>query len=97
MPELGKNGLEDILNYFFKNFVYPKEQKENFQGSINISFIIDTNGHIKNVDVEKKFYDDKYSPVDLEAIRVFKLMSDWTPGQCNGLIVPVEMKIPIKF
>jgi hypothetical protein len=96
MPEYGK-GTADILTFFSKNFVYPKEQQDNFQGSIYISFIVDTDGQLKNIDVDKKYFGDSYSPVDLEAIRVFKLMPAWTPGQCNGFTVPVKIKIPIKF
>ncbi|MCC6181387.1 MAG: energy transducer TonB [Bacteroidia bacterium] len=87
----------DILTFFSKNFVYPKEQQDNFQGSIYISFIVDTDGQLKNIDVDKKYFGGNYSPVELEAIRVFKLMPAWTPGQCNSLTVPVKMKIPIKF
>lgn len=96
MPKY-KEGLSDILSFFAKNFVYPKEQKDNYQGSIYISYIVDTDGQLKNVDVYKKFFEDNYSPVDLEAIRVFKLMQPWTPGQLNGSTVPVKMKLPIKF
>jgi len=96
MPEYGK-GVADILTFFSKNFIYPKEQNDDFQGSIYISFIVDTDGQLINIDVEKKFYGDHYSPVDLEAIRVFKLMPAWTPGQCNGLTVPIKIKLPIRF
>lgn len=96
MPEYGK-GMQDVLTFFAKNFDYPKEQNNNFQGSIYISFMVDTDGQLKNIDVFKKFYGDHYSPVDLEAIRVFSLMPAWNAGQCNGLTVPVETKLPIKF
>ena len=96
MPEYGK-GTADILTFFSRNFVNPKEQQYNFQGSIIISFVVDTDGQLKNIEVDKKFSKDPYSPVDLEAIRVFKLMPAWSPGKCNGLTVPVKMKLPIKF
>jgi hypothetical protein len=96
MPEY-ENGTSALLSFFSKNFVYPKEQQDNYQGSIDISFIVDTDGHLKNIDAEKKFYGDKYSPVDLEAIRVFKLMPAWIPGQCNGTTVPLKMEMPIKI
>ncbi len=96
MPEYGK-GTADILAFFSKHFVYPMEQKDQFQGSVYISFIVDTDGQLIRIDVDKKYFGDNYSLVDLEAIRVFKLMPAWTPGQCDGLTVPVEMKIPIKF
>ncbi len=96
MPEYGK-GTADVLTFFSKNFIYPKEQQDNFQGSIYISFIVGIDGQLINIDVDKKYFGDNYSPVDLEVIRVFKLMPIWRPGQCNGLAVPVKMKIPIKF
>jgi hypothetical protein len=96
MPEFG-NGIKDVLGFFSQNFSYPKEQQDNFQASITISFIVDQDGKLKKIDVENKFFGDRYSPVDLEAIRVFQLMPAWTPGECKNGKVAVKMRIPIRF
>lgn len=35
--------------------------------------------------------------VDNEALRVVKLMPNWTPGENNGMKVRVKHNLPIKF
>jgi hypothetical protein len=95
MPEYS-GGTSALLSFFSKNFIYPKDQEE-FQGSIYITFIIEADGKTSNIGIYRKYYGDSLSSVDKEAIRVFKLMPSWTPGQCEGKNVPIKMTIPIKF
>jgi len=95
MPEYS-GGTSALLSFFSKNFIYPKDQEE-FQGSIYITFIIEADGSSSNIGVYRKYYGVSLSSVDKEAIRVFKLMPSWTPGQCEGNNVAVKMTIPIKF
>jgi len=89
-------GTSALLSFFLKNFCYPKDQ-EDFQGAIYITLIIDTDGKASNIGIYRKYDGDNLSLVDKEAIRVFKLMPSWTPGQCEGKNVPMKITIPIRF
>lgn len=95
MPEFS-GGTSALLSFFSKNFIYPKDQ-EDFQGSIYITFVIETDGRPSNISIYKKHYRNSLSSVDKEAIRVFKLMPTWTAGECEGKNIAVKMTLPIKF
>ena len=89
-------GLDKLLSFFSENYIYPPTQVE-FQGIIHMTFIVEPDGTISNIDVSKRFYKDRLSPVEMESIRVFKLMSAFTAAECNGTTVPFKIIIPIRF
>jgi hypothetical protein len=96
MPEYS-GGTSALLAFFAKNFVYPHNELDEFQGSIYLSFIIEADGKLSNINVYKQNKEIGLSSVDKEAIRVFQLMQNWKAGQCEGENVAVKMSMPIKF
>ena len=67
--------------------------KNNVQGSVLVSFIIEQDGTLADTKVEKKLG----SGTDEEAIRVLKLSKKWNPGLIDGKPVRVKYNIPVKF
>lgn len=88
-------GMNSLFSFFKKNMTYPKLKKgEVLQTKVLITFVVDTVGKVCALAIDKK---DKraYSSLDMEALRVAKLMMQWAPGKCSGLKVPVRMKFPM--
>jgi protein TonB len=90
MPEF--NG--DLYEYLAKEIKYPKNALENgVQGKVTLSFIIDKNGEVSEVEVLGKVG----FGCDEEAIRVIKEMPKWKAGEQNNRKVAVKLVLPIMF
>lgn len=88
-------GGTNALNTFIaSNLKYPVwAQEEGIQGRVVVKFIVEKDGSISNVEVDRSV-----SPsLDNEAMRVVKAMPKWIPGQINGKAVKVECSYPFVF
>lgn len=94
MPEFEEGELS-LMKFFRDHFRYPEDQ-EFFQGSINLVFVIEADGQVKNGHIVNK-QDASLTLVDKEALRVLNSMPKWQPGLCKGKNVPVRMFWPIRF
>jgi protein TonB len=89
-----KGGDEARIKFFIDNFTYPEiNENENIQGSVYITFIIDTSGKVTNICVMRR----QYTKLENECMRVISLMPNWNPGRQNGKNVNVRFNLPIKF
>jgi len=87
-------GAEAWAKFLQKNIHYPPQASENnVHGKVFLSFIVETDGHLSNVKVERGV---GYG-LDEEALRVLKLAPAWKPGIQNGHKVRVMYNIPINF
>jgi len=87
-------GETALLTYISRNMIYPKSAIESgIQGMVNLRFVIDKDGTIKNFTVIRSV--DR--TCDEEAIRVVKNTPKWIPGIKNGENVPVYYYLPIRF
>ena len=79
-----------------KNIQYPTVEKENgIQGKVYLTFVIDKDGSITNVEVYKGL---KGGPgCDKEAVRVAKMIPKWSPGKQNGKAVKMRFILPVNF
>ena len=77
-----------------KNVKYPIPAQENgISGRVVISFVVETDGSITQVQVAKPV-----DPLlDKEAARVVSSMPKWVPGQQNGQKVRVKYNVPVMF
>lgn len=81
-------------NYLTKEMKYPKEAiLKNISGKVYISFVVEKNGEISNIKIEKSVH----KSIDQEALRVIKKMPNWIPGKAHNRTVRSRMKIPISF
>lgn len=77
-----------------ENLKYPEEaQKQGIEGKVFVSFVIDKNGNVRNVKIERGVH----SYLEEEAIRVVKLSPKWEPGKKDGKFVNVQYTFPISF
>lgn len=88
-------GQDSLMRYLAKSIKYPNHIE--YQGSVYIAFIIDSNGKIRNVCSYKRFHSDRLTPIEKECIRVIEEMPDWTPAELNGQRVYSREILPIKF
>ncbi|MBB5440125.1 TonB family protein [Pedobacter sp. AK017] len=89
-----EGGMQNFYAYLKKAIRYPAEaQKNNIQGKVFLSFIVERDGTLSDFKVERKLG----SGTDEEAIRVLKESPKWTPGMKNGKAVRVKYNIPISF
>lgn len=88
------NCFNDKMSKHIKtNFKYPsKAQKRNIQGRVNITFIIDKEGNVVNVQTRGA------DPIlQTEARRIFSLLPKMKPGFQKGKPVRVKYGMPLNF
>jgi TonB family protein len=87
-------GTQAMIDFLGKNTSYPEDAiKKGIQGTVYVQFIVEKNGSISNIKVIRGVHPS----LDAEAIRVTKLMANWTPGKQNGHFVRVAFTMPVKF
>ena len=94
MPQFpgGSNGL---MAYLRNSIIYPQEARDaNIQGKCFVTFVVDSNGKIKDARVQKSSGNEA---LDKESVRVVESMPRWTPGKQNGKNVAVQYTLPIMF
>ncbi|MBL7964097.1 MAG: energy transducer TonB [Flavobacteriales bacterium] len=93
MPEF-PGGQEALMKYLSSRIEYPEEaMRENIEGAVFISFIVEQDGRISNV----KSLRGLGGGLTEEAIRVVKGMPNWLPGKQRGAPVRVQYNLPIRF
>ena len=87
-------GTIQMLTYLQGTIRYPKECRDSdIQGRVLVSFVIDKEGNVTNATVTKS----AHPLLDDEALRVIKMMPQWTPGKVNGQVASLEYTVPINF
>lgn len=83
-----------LLKYLRDNTNYPEiPRNRGSQGKIYVSFVVEIDGSITNVQVVK----GKDEHLKKESIRVIKSMPKWNPGKNMNRKVRVRQTLPIKF
>jgi protein TonB len=88
-------GGDDSLNAFVRrNAKFPEKAfKDGISGKVWFTFVIDTQGRLKNVKVLSSLRKD----CDMEGLRVISLMPNWIPGMRDGKKVEVNYNFPMEF
>lgn len=87
-------GAISLQKYINENIMYPQEAIENNeQGRIYLSFIIEEDGTITHVFVDR----GASNTLDLESTRVVYGMPKWQPAECDGKKVRSKGRLPIIF
>lgn len=93
MPQF-PNGTAGLHNFLNENLHYPEDaEKQGIHGKVIVSFIVDIDGTIKNVEVDQRVYPS----LDAEAVRVINAMPKWKPATKQGTPVRVRYSVPISF
>lgn len=87
-------GMAAMNQFLGKNIRYPAAaQRANVSGRVFVSFVVNTNGSIQDVQVLKGLG----FGTDEEAKRVVESMPKWRPGKQSGRPVRVKYNLPINF
>ena len=88
-------GGEEALQKFLKeNLVYPEKARELYlEGTTMIQFVVYKDGTVGDVKVLRS----SYPILDMEAVRIVKMMPKWIPGKVNERPVSTYYRLPIKF
>jgi TonB family protein len=87
-------GISAMMQFLSENINYPETAVEmGEQGRVFLQFVIEKDGSITNVKVDRGVSVD----LDNEAKRVLQRMPKWNPGQVNGRNVRSRCRIPINF
>ena len=87
-------GTTELHKWIAGKIVYPEisiQMEE--QGKVYLSFIVEANGDISEVEVEKGVSKE----LDREAKRIMRNMPQWIPGEVNGRRVRTRCRLPIVF
>lgn len=94
MPQF-KGGETAMKAFLAENLKYPRRALETgTQGKIYISFVVNTDGSITKVKVVKGALG---FGCEEAALKVIEKMPNWSPGQQNGISVPVQITLPVSF
>ena len=80
--------------WVYKYLKYPDAAVDKgIQGIVNVSFIIETDGRVTNVKVEKSVH----KLLDDEAVKVVSVSPKWSPGEISKKKVRTKVVIPVEF
>ncbi len=87
-------GAAEMQLWIASNVEYPETSIDiEEQGRVYLSFVVEADGKITNVEVVKSVSKD----LDREAKRVIRNMPNWTPGELDGRRVRTRCRLPIIF
>jgi TonB family protein len=94
IPASPVGGVSEFFRFIAMNIEYPQDCIENnIQGRVYLSFIVQEDGTITNVNVEKGV-----SPsLDEEACRVIRYFPKWNCATSNGKPIRAIVKTPVNF
>jgi protein TonB len=93
MPQY-PGGYTELNRYLFANLRYPPSAyTQRIQGRIWCSFIVNKDGSVSDIQVERA----GYFAFNDEALRILKLMPSWIPGTIRGKAVRVKIYLPVVF
>lgn len=93
LPEF-PGGMSALVKWLTDNLRYPYiAQRQNIQGRVVVSFIINRDGTISDMKVAKS----AHPLLDREAMRVVRMMPKWKPGISNNKPCRTLFAIPIEF
>jgi periplasmic protein TonB len=91
MPEFP---MGNPARYVEINLRYPAQAiKQKIHGIVIVSFVINKNGDVVNVQIEKGV-----NPIiDAEALKTIQGMPRWKPGILHGRPINIQFRMPINF
>lgn len=90
-----KGGEQKLMDFIIANtsISRAKPKAEHGNGMVLVQYYIAKDGSVKNVHIVKGMSPE----IDMEAMRVIKMMPNWIPAQRNGQNVCMKMTMPIRF
>lgn len=93
-PSFNGGDANEFSKWVYNHLEYPQKARENgIRGRVIISFTVEKDGTVTNVNVLKGADPD----LDNEAVRVVSSSPKWKPGAVNGEPVAVKYTFPVVF
>jgi periplasmic protein TonB len=89
-------GVPGVISYIRKHINYVG-LKGQIVLSVDLSFVVDDDGSIKNITVIAKKFTGKYlrdAYLEQEFIRVMSSMPKWNPAKCGDRNIAILLRIP---
>lgn len=86
-------GIANWNKHLSQNLSYPRKLKQVIHGTIIARFIVNKEGYVENIQIEKGLH----PMLDEEVIRVIKLSKRWKPAKQNGKPVNAYKTQPVVF
>lgn len=92
---MGSTSLVSFMEkWVYQYLKYPEEAvREGLQGTVNVRFIIDEKGNVRDAQVTKSAGE----LLDAQAIRVISASPKWKPARKDGKPVACKVTVPIEF
>lgn len=89
-----EGGIQAMQRWIQENIIYPQDAIDlNEQGKVYISFIIEKDGSVSTVRIERGVS----ISIDQEAKRLISAMPNWKPGEFDGYKTRTKMRLPLNF
>lgn len=92
MPEF-PGGKEAMIRFLIRNLLQPDDISAGEKLAVLARFVVDTDGHITNIEIENSGRKD----LDESVVKAIGKMPRWKPGMQNGRPVPVYFRLPVTF
>jgi protein TonB len=86
-------GKKAFSAFLHKNLKWPKDDGNDWQGIVIISFFVEKDGRLTEIKVAKSMG----AAFDEEALRVINLSPKWIPAMKNNKFIKSKYTVPIKF
>lgn len=87
-------GAAAMQQWIVEHVNYPQTSVQiNEQGKVYLSFVVETDGSISVIDIERGVSPD----IDREAKRLVRNMPNWIPGEAKGKKARTRCRLPINF
>lgn len=97
-PEFIEGGDRGFIQWMDKQCAYPKSAiNAKLQGEIEVCFIVDTEGHVVDVELTKKTNSALLNGEVMKAMSLMQKVVLWRPGVINGRPVCCKVCLPIHF
>jgi len=89
-------GESAYMEYISRHLIYPRQQKL-FQSVVSVTFVVDTQGKIRNPCIYRKLRRNAQTPLEMEVLDLIKSMPPWVPGEQDGKKVYLRVYLPIRL
>lgn len=97
-PEIEAEFPGDVNKWLGEHVKYPFIcQEKGIQGRVILSFVVEKNGSITDIQVVRSPSDDSNMDLSTEAIRVVQTMPNWKPARQGNKAVRSRFNLPILF
>lgn len=98
MPEIEAKFPGDVNKWLSEHIRYPFIcQEQGIQGRVILSFVVEKNGSITDIQVVRSPSADSNMDLSTEAIRVVQMMPNWKPARQGNKPVRSRFYLPVMF